>query len=253
MSASIVALSPSAMDGSLPLRQGTRRGCQRASRRRGQRRSARVRRSRGGVSCRRAPARARARRAVDDSAADSRHRDLHRDLGGGVGELAAASFSAKTYVSAVKVFSDPFYRKGPNDQGIGWNILMSLSRVGIGSDSRRSSASRWVRARPLPLRELDGIPDYQSPASGLAACVAADRAHGVQGRQPGRDLGHLHLEHLADGDQHRCRRPARAAGLPERRARAEPVRVEGDDAHPVPAVLPYMLTGSVLPSAWRGS
>jgi len=39
---------------------------------------------------------------------------------------------AKTYVSALKVFSDPFYRKGPNDQGIGWNILMSLSRVGIG-------------------------------------------------------------------------------------------------------------------------
>ena len=30
------------------------------------------------------------------------------------------------------VFGDPFYRKGPNDQGIGWNILMSLQRVGIG-------------------------------------------------------------------------------------------------------------------------
>jgi nitrate/nitrite transport system permease protein len=39
---------------------------------------------------------------------------------------------AKTWTSAVKVFSDPFYRKGPNDQGIGWNILMSLQRVGIG-------------------------------------------------------------------------------------------------------------------------
>jgi nitrate/nitrite transport system permease protein len=39
---------------------------------------------------------------------------------------------AKTWVSAVQVFSDPFYRKGPNDQGIGWNVLMSLSRVGIG-------------------------------------------------------------------------------------------------------------------------
>jgi nitrate/nitrite transport system permease protein len=38
----------------------------------------------------------------------------------------------KTWISAVKVFSDPFYRKGPNDQGIGWNILMSLQRVGIG-------------------------------------------------------------------------------------------------------------------------
>ena len=39
---------------------------------------------------------------------------------------------AKTWASAVSVFSDPFYRKGPNDQGIGWNVLMSLSRVGIG-------------------------------------------------------------------------------------------------------------------------
>ncbi|HEY5324014.1 MAG TPA: nitrate ABC transporter permease [Caldimonas sp.] len=37
-----------------------------------------------------------------------------------------------TFVEAVKVFSDPFYRNGPNDQGIGWNILYSLYRVGIG-------------------------------------------------------------------------------------------------------------------------
>ena len=39
---------------------------------------------------------------------------------------------AKTYASALEVFGNPFYRKGPNDQGIGWNILMSLQRVGIG-------------------------------------------------------------------------------------------------------------------------
>ena len=38
----------------------------------------------------------------------------------------------KTWASAVQLFSDPFYRKGPNDQGIGWNILASLKRVGIG-------------------------------------------------------------------------------------------------------------------------
>ncbi len=38
----------------------------------------------------------------------------------------------KTWQSAVQVFSDPFYRKGPNDQGIGWNVLNSLGRVGIG-------------------------------------------------------------------------------------------------------------------------
>ena len=39
---------------------------------------------------------------------------------------------AKTWQAAVGVFGDPFYRKGPNDQGIGWNVLMSLQRVGIG-------------------------------------------------------------------------------------------------------------------------
>ncbi|MDB5806964.1 MAG: nitrate transporter inner rane subunit [Betaproteobacteria bacterium] len=39
---------------------------------------------------------------------------------------------AKVWVSAVEVFSDPFYIKGPNDQGIGWNIISSLKRVGIG-------------------------------------------------------------------------------------------------------------------------
>lgn len=38
----------------------------------------------------------------------------------------------KTWTSAVVLFSDPFYQKGPNDQGIGWNILNSLQRVGLG-------------------------------------------------------------------------------------------------------------------------
>jgi len=39
---------------------------------------------------------------------------------------------ASTWHSAVEVFGNPFYRKGPNDQGIGWNVLTSLGRVGIG-------------------------------------------------------------------------------------------------------------------------
>jgi len=39
---------------------------------------------------------------------------------------------AKTFDAAVKLFADPFYRKGPNDQGIGWNILFSLQRVALG-------------------------------------------------------------------------------------------------------------------------
>lgn len=39
---------------------------------------------------------------------------------------------AVTWDAAVELFSDPFYDNGPNDQGIGWNILHSLYRVGIG-------------------------------------------------------------------------------------------------------------------------
>ncbi len=38
----------------------------------------------------------------------------------------------ETWDAAVELFSDPFYDNGPNDQGIGWNILNSLGRVGIG-------------------------------------------------------------------------------------------------------------------------
>jgi len=37
-----------------------------------------------------------------------------------------------TWHSAVTLFSDPFYVNGPNDQGIGWNILFSLERVALG-------------------------------------------------------------------------------------------------------------------------
>ena len=39
---------------------------------------------------------------------------------------------AETFKQAVDVFSDPFYSKGPNDQGVGWNVLSSLKRVGLG-------------------------------------------------------------------------------------------------------------------------
>jgi nitrate/nitrite transport system permease protein len=38
----------------------------------------------------------------------------------------------ETWRQAVDIFSDPFYRNGPNDQGVGWNVLMSLERVGLG-------------------------------------------------------------------------------------------------------------------------
>jgi nitrate/nitrite transport system permease protein len=39
---------------------------------------------------------------------------------------------AATFDAAWKLFADPFYRNGPNDQGIGWNVMYSLERVGLG-------------------------------------------------------------------------------------------------------------------------
>lgn len=39
---------------------------------------------------------------------------------------------AATFAEAVKLFSDPFYSNGPNDQGLGWNVLYSLERVALG-------------------------------------------------------------------------------------------------------------------------
>jgi nitrate/nitrite transport system permease protein len=39
---------------------------------------------------------------------------------------------AAVWTSATELFAHPFYEKGPNDMGIGWNILSSLKRVGLG-------------------------------------------------------------------------------------------------------------------------
>ena len=39
---------------------------------------------------------------------------------------------SSTLDAAIALFADPFYRNGPNDQGIGWNIVSSLERVGLG-------------------------------------------------------------------------------------------------------------------------
>ncbi|UPT55436.1 nitrate ABC transporter permease [Dickeya zeae] len=70
---------------------------------------------------------------------------LSRLLPGGLGMLLLlavwqmAALSSKgfptpwqTWLAAQSTFADPFYVAGPNDQGIGWNVLASLKRVGIG-------------------------------------------------------------------------------------------------------------------------
>ena len=38
----------------------------------------------------------------------------------------------ETWKQALVIFADPFYRNGPNDQGVGWNVLASLERVALG-------------------------------------------------------------------------------------------------------------------------
>jgi len=38
----------------------------------------------------------------------------------------------QTWDAAVQLFADPFHRNGPNDQGMGWHVLNSLSRVALG-------------------------------------------------------------------------------------------------------------------------
>ncbi len=37
-----------------------------------------------------------------------------------------------TFISGIELFADPFYINNLNDQGIGWNIVASLERVGLG-------------------------------------------------------------------------------------------------------------------------
>ncbi len=49
-----------------------------------------------------------------------------------ISQMGSIPGPAKTWEAAKVVFSDPFYKNGPNDQGIAWKIGGSLSRVGIG-------------------------------------------------------------------------------------------------------------------------
>jgi len=49
-----------------------------------------------------------------------------------IGTASSIPGPLETWKQAVVLFSDPFYRNGPNDQGVGWNVLMSLERVALG-------------------------------------------------------------------------------------------------------------------------
>jgi nitrate/nitrite transport system permease protein len=49
-----------------------------------------------------------------------------------ISHLSGLPGPVKTWASAMELFAHPFYQNGPNDQGIGWNVLRSLMRVGMG-------------------------------------------------------------------------------------------------------------------------
>ncbi|MEP6588239.1 MAG: nitrate ABC transporter permease [Polaromonas sp.] len=49
-----------------------------------------------------------------------------------MGTKASIPSPKDTFLQAVTLFSDPFYSNGPNDQGVGWNVLSSLKRVALG-------------------------------------------------------------------------------------------------------------------------
>jgi nitrate/nitrite transport system permease protein len=49
-----------------------------------------------------------------------------------IGTASSIPSPLETWKQAVLIFSDPFYSKGPNDQGVGWNVLFSLQRVALG-------------------------------------------------------------------------------------------------------------------------
>jgi len=49
-----------------------------------------------------------------------------------LGTKASIPSPKDTLMQAITIFRDPFYVKGPNDQGVGWNVLSSLQRVALG-------------------------------------------------------------------------------------------------------------------------
>ena len=104
-----------------------------------------------------------------------------------------------TLDSAITLFADPFYRDGPNDMGIGWNVLASCS------------AWRWALARrvsryparfsdwPFHLfsRMFSPLIALLRPVSPLAGCLSACCCSRKQSRLP---AGPFYLFDLANGD-----------------------------------------------------
>jgi nitrate/nitrite transport system permease protein len=117
----------------------------------------------------------------------ARHGAADRHLGAGRGRAGSIPGPARCGRRRVKVlFADPFYSNGPNDQGIGWNVLSSLQRVGIGFG--------FAALVGIPLGFIIGRFAFMNRCSipiiaaapGVAAGLAADRPAGVQEADPAR-------------------------------------------------------------------
>lgn len=76
-----------------------------------------------------------------------------------------------TLVSAIALFADPFYRNGPNDVGIGWNVLASLWRVlvGFGLAAVVGIPAGFIIGRYAPIRQMTApVISLLRPVSPLA-------------------------------------------------------------------------------------
>jgi nitrate/nitrite transport system permease protein len=141
----------------------------------------------------------------------------------------------KTWDAAAILFSDPFYRNGPNDQGIGWNVLSSLQRVGIGFG--------FAALVGIPLGFILGRSQFLSaminpiisllrPVSPLAWLPIGLLV--FQKADPAATYTIFICSIWPNDHEHRPGRAACAAGLPERGAGAQSVGMESCYQNPFP-------------------
>ena len=108
-----------------------------------------------------------------------------------------------TLDSALTLFADPFYRDGPNDMGIGWNVLASLQRVAVGfglaalAGCRRPGFLMSV-ASDLFARAVQPVDCTVTP--GQSFSLAAYRPAAVPESGARLQLDHFYLFNMANGD-----------------------------------------------------
>jgi len=151
---------------------------------------------------------------------------------------------AKVWQAAITLFSDPFYQKGPNDQGIGWNVLVvtQACRHGFRIGSARRHSLGFVIGRfPFFNQMAAPLISLLKPVSPLAWLPIGLLL--FKAANPRRDRDHFHLFALADDHQHRGRR---AADPQEYSNVAKVLQLSEWKVLTrilFPAVLPFMLTG----------